>query len=291
VIGAGRSVPVLTRHADVPSFLVLARPLLQRSREVNSGVLAWLDDLAAGRPSDRAATDLLTVCRAGRATGVAFRADEGALVLGDSMPSAASRFARRLAADGARVPGVVGARATCRAFARTWHACTGASATLRFHFCHYTLARLRPPFPVRGTARPARSDETDMLTAWAHAFTAEARLVDDRAKVRARIEKRIGEQRLWVWDDDGPRAMLGYLATAERAVRIAPVYTPPEWRRHGYAAALVAAAISALQTRGVRTVDLAADLANPVSNRLYRRLGFIAAGEQYQYDLSRPHAR
>ena len=56
--------------------------------------------------------------------------------------------------------------------------------------------------------------------------------------------------------------------------RIGPVYTPPEHRRRGYAAAVTAAAARWAQDRGARHVLLYTDLANPTTNRLYPRLGF-----------------
>src|SRR6185437_36138 len=56
--------------------------------------------------------------------------------------------------------------------------------------------------------------------------------------------------------------------------RIGPVYTPPEHRGHGYAAAVTAAAARWALDRGARHVLLYTDLANPRTNRLYPRLGF-----------------
>jgi len=51
--------------------------------------------------------------------------------------------------------------------------------------------------------------------------------------------------------------------------RIGPVYTPPEHRGHGYAAAVTAAAARGALERGARQVLLYTDLANPTTNRLY----------------------
>jgi predicted GNAT family acetyltransferase len=56
--------------------------------------------------------------------------------------------------------------------------------------------------------------------------------------------------------------------------RIGPVYTPPEHRGRGYAAAVTAAAARWALGSGARHVLLYTDLANPTTNRLYPRLGF-----------------
>ena len=68
------------------------------------------------------------------------------------------------------------------------------------------------------------------------------------------------------------------LAVAQRQVagmtRIGPVYTPPADRRHGFGAAVTAAAAAWALDDGAGQVVLFVDHANPTTNRLYHRLGF-----------------
>ena len=78
-----------------------------------------------------------------------------------------------------------------------------------------------------------------------------------------------------LWKVGGePVAQAAARAVSAGMSRIGPVYTPPEHRRHGYAAAVTAAAAQWAQDRGARHVLLYTDLANPTTNRLYPRLGF-----------------
>ena len=56
--------------------------------------------------------------------------------------------------------------------------------------------------------------------------------------------------------------------------RIGPVYTPPEHRNRGYAAAVTSAAARWALDHGARHVAIFTDLDNPTTNRLYPRLGF-----------------
>ena len=69
-----------------------------------------------------------------------------------------------------------------------------------------------------------------------------------------------------------------------RVVRLSGVYTPPEMRKHGYAAACVHALSMQLNRAGYRCV-LYADLGNPTSNSIYRRLGYrvVAEGLRYRF--------
>jgi predicted GNAT family acetyltransferase len=57
-------------------------------------------------------------------------------------------------------------------------------------------------------------------------------------------------------------------------VRVAPVYTPADHRRQGWASAVTAAVSQAVLDEGAREVVLFTDLANPTSNSIYQRLGY-----------------
>jgi GNAT superfamily N-acetyltransferase len=59
-----------------------------------------------------------------------------------------------------------------------------------------------------------------------------------------------------------------------RMVRVGPVYTPPELRGHGYASAVTAAVSRQALDAGAAQVLLFTDLANPVSNAIYQRIGY-----------------
>jgi predicted GNAT family acetyltransferase len=68
----------------------------------------------------------------------------------------------------------------------------------------------------------------------------------------------------------------------DEVVRLSGVYTPPEKRNHGYAAACVHALSRRLRDAGHRCI-LYTDLANPTSNSIYRRIGYRAVAEALRY--------
>jgi predicted GNAT family acetyltransferase len=61
--------------------------------------------------------------------------------------------------------------------------------------------------------------------------------------------------------------------------RIGPVYTPPEYRGHGYGSAVTAAATAAVLAAGAVPV-LYTDLANPTSNKIYQAIGYRAVADR-----------
>lgn len=68
-------------------------------------------------------------------------------------------------------------------------------------------------------------------------------------------------------------------------MRIGGVYTPPEHRGHGYAAALTAKATADSHGKG-HQVMLNTKAADGLANRLYRRIGFTSRGELLEIALS-----
>jgi len=100
--------------------------------------------------------------------------------------------------------------------------------------------------------------------------------------VDLRLEGRGGGYRLW--DDDGePVSMSGHRDVPGVGSRIGPVYTPPEHRRRGYATALVAEQSAARLALGDPACFLYTDLANPTSNAIYARIGYVKVCEAVEY--------
>jgi hypothetical protein len=68
--------------------------------------------------------------------------------------------------------------------------------------------------------------------------------------------------------------------------RISLVYTPPEFRGKGYASALVAALSQAMLDSGKGFCYLFTDQSNPVSNRIYQRIGYVPVCDFAEYRIS-----
>jgi GNAT superfamily N-acetyltransferase len=149
----------------------------------------------------------------------------------------------------------------------------------------YRLADLMEPVGVRGTGRPADlGDPADLelIAGWFHDFAIETGTVPvptapDPEAVRTR-EDRGARHLLWVVDDD-PVALAGRSVVVDAMARIGPVYTPEPLRRHGFGAAVTAAAVRSAQHAGASEVVLFTDADYAPSNAVYRRLGFEVVDE------------
>lgn len=199
------------------------------------------------------------------------------------MPEDASVGLARLLHDRGEHPGGVNgalpaAGLVAAESARLW----GGRVAVSMRTCLYGLDTLVVPSGVAGVARPATYADLPLCLDWFDAFGPAARAQAgnaDTAQGHAEhsadeIRRRIDEQLIVLWEVDGEVVSLaGRSAPAFGVVRIAPVYTPESRRGHGFAAGLVAEVGRRVLTDGNRAC-LFTDLDNPVSNRLYQRLGY-----------------
>ena len=180
----------------------------------------------------------------------------------------------------ASLPGVNGEAATAARFAGQWTERTKSAAIPEYGQRIYEAGRITEPQRVAGQFRRAIEDDTDLLGEWLGAFSAEVH--EPPGDPRAVVSRRIAEGEFWIWEDDCPVSMAALTKSVAGVARVQAVYTPPDSRGRGYASACVARLSSNTLRAGTRCI-LYTDLANPVSNSVYRRIGYSAVAECLLY--------
>jgi GNAT superfamily N-acetyltransferase len=187
---------------------------------------------------------------------------------------AAAQLAQVLADRGTVLSSINGAEQDVTALASAWQRLSGRHGQISQRQRLYQLGDLVPPDPAPdGAGRLATVADTAVVRAFFSEFSTETgvgagplHLVDDRVAT--------GE--LVLWEAGGePVSLAGATPALEGVARIGPVYTPPQRRGRGYGAAVTAAASELARRRGAASVVLFTDLANPTSNSLYARLGYV----------------
>lgn len=197
------------------------------------------------------------------------------------MPAVAARAAAAaVASGGVRLPGVHGDAATVACFAGHWTEHVRVAAVPAAGMRLYELRHVEAPV-VEGRMRVATRADRDLLAEWVRAFQVDVGEAPD-ADVEAVVDRRTAAEELWLWEADGPVSMAGVSTPIDGVVRVAYVYTPPARRGSGYASACVAELSARALARGHRPM-LYTDLGNPVSNSIYRRIGYRAVGECLRY--------
>ncbi|WP_225849446.1 GNAT family N-acetyltransferase [Streptomyces sp. HPF1205] len=186
---------------------------------------------------------------------------------------ASAELAREL---GDAVAGVRGEKQAVLAYGDAWRERTGGQVTAGPDTRLYRLGELTPGTPVPpGRARTAGTADRTLLLRWQEEFARDVgtampggeRVLDDALAYGGRL--------LWELPDGEPVAQAGFTPPADGTSRILAVYTPEHHRGRGYGGAVTVAATRAALAAGATEVVLFTDLANPVSNALYRKLGYV----------------
>jgi len=277
----------LVRHADADTFLAAAAPVTARSAASEAFVTAW----ALGQkriPPPSTERHYLATVDGDDGAGLAMQSAVGPAVIEDSDPGAAAMLADDLADDWPTLGGVVGSLTACEAFARRWRERTGRVHALRLHLRHHMLTAVADVADPGGAMRAASPDDIDWLIESQLAFIDEVDVPDDPARVRRVVPQRLADDRFRLWEHGGIVAYAGWTDAGPTAARVAPVYTPPAFRKRGYATALVAGLSRELLTRGKARLFLVTDAANPTSNAIYARVGYRPLVDFYHFDLVAP---
>jgi predicted GNAT family acetyltransferase len=284
----GHPVPMEARlHDDLPEFWELVWPLFATDPARHTvGISALRQTLVAPDPAHDPLI-MLSIWDSGELVGAAFR-----LPPWPAWCSAVPRQAVGLAAATLleAVPGlsgVVGPRDIAEPLADECSRLTGATVKETISSRLYRLAGLEVPV-VPGRARRATEDDVALMAQWRVDFQLEAigyEREPGRAEFHVRRSMAMGNGS-FLWEVDGEA--VSYAVAGDPAVgmsRIGPVYTPPAHRGKGYGSAVTAAVAQWAIDQGAENVVLFADLANPVSNSIYQRIGFRAVYDSTELEF------
>jgi predicted GNAT family acetyltransferase len=173
--------------------------------------------------------------------------------------------------------GVNGDKPLAARFAEEWTARTGKRHRLDMAMRIYKLEAVQPVVGVSGEMRCVTEKERDLLFDWVLAFQEEAIHERDEARVRRIVNNFFTSpsrfMAVW-WDGGKPVSLAGAGGPTPNGIRIGPVYTPPEYRGHGYASANTTALSQRMLDEGRTFCFLFTDLLNPTSNHIYQQIGY-----------------
>lgn len=275
------------RFQDARKFYRLVEPFLIQHEAENNLFLGVCGTLLA--EPDRMGPDvyLAVVEQGGRVTAAAVRTLPYRLVISHiADPETLPLLARDVRGVYEALPGVLGPQALSKAFAAAWSTLAGAAHRDGRSMRIYRLEIVQHPVRPAGSLRQARPDDREMLIQWLWAFQREALGEDDRTNVERIVDlylENSDRRGTFFWEDGNPVAMASYSGPTPHGIRVNAVYTPPDYRRRGYASALVAGLSQHLLDGGRKFCFLFTDLANPTSNHIYQQVGYKPVSDVTEY--------
>jgi predicted GNAT family acetyltransferase len=222
----------------------------------------------------------------GEILAVALRTPPNKLVLSKAVDlEAVKLIAQDLQNAAEALPGVSGLVAEVETFLQAWQTLTHQPFHRMMEMRIYQLTQVNAVPGVRGHLRQATAADRPLLVDWFTAFGSEIKGVM-REPPEKLADIGLKRQSIHLWEDGVPVSWASGSQSLPTAARIGPVYTPPAYRRKGYATACVAALSQKFLDQGCDRCFLFTDLANPTSNHIYQQIGYYPICDWHDYSFT-----
>lgn len=272
---------------DISAYHAVAGPFLTASPERHTVLLSVLAGLRRLGPTAFGAKAPLLGWWSpdGRVRAALLQTPPRPMLVTPLPGASADELAAALVARHAVPREVNGTEPDTLAFARAWSALTAQGYQVRQRQRLHRLGTLVPPDPApAGKARVATWADAAIVTAWYQAFAAETG--QEAGSSERLVRDRLDTGQIMLWQVAGePVSMAGVSEALAGVSRVAPVYTPAGCRGRGYGGGVTAAITRLALERGASSAVLFTDLANPISNALYLKLGYLPVDDRVVLSL------
>jgi hypothetical protein len=278
------SATVLVRAESPGHFFDRCGPFLKANEAEHNLILGLADALVTGDHDYTPPIYLAWAEAEGRVVGVVFRTPPYKVGVSELPPEVIPALVADLEATYSEVPAIMGPPDTARAVAELWAESTGTRVRPGLRLRIHALTEVRRGLaPAPGHLRVADIDDRLLARDWLTAFEEETGIPGLDPEGAAR--RMITAKQLYIWDDHGPACMAAALGSTPTAMRVGYVYTPSERRGSGYATSAVATLSALVLATGRRSLFLYTDVANPVSNRIYARIGYEPVADVSDFEI------
>lgn len=200
--------------------------------------------------------------------------------------SALEALADTLIAKGWDLPGVNGIDEVSDSFAEIWHEKTGQQARRIMTTRAYELRQVSDLEYPTGAMRLAEESEAQLAADMLNAMSDEILVGPRKLHTAETSLEVIRKECAFFWVDKGEKVSITIANRPQiKGICVSGVYTPPAFRRRGYARALVAEVSKELLSRGYELTNLFTDLSNPTSNKIYQEIGYHPVCDYHQYEF------
>ena len=232
---------------------------------------------------------LLSILEQGRVVGVSLMTPPKRIILSRinaNVQATIVHLVDHLREIDSQIPGAVGPEAEAQAFSEYWvEGMLDVSASIDKRMRVFE-AREVADLPLSpGKLRLVCPDDHPLMARWIVGLSEAIGEPVDLESARSRAEKLTQDQQLYVWDRDGPVSIAGVSRPMRNGMTIGLVYTPPEQRSKGYATSCVLLLTKKLLSDGYSFCSLYTDLANPTSNSIYTKIGYVPIGDALAFDF------
>jgi predicted GNAT family acetyltransferase len=177
---------------------------------------------------------------------------------------------------GFQTPGVMTEKILAERFAKAWSEAKGVKYHIHTKMRIHELSEVNPKISITGTLRLAEERDIAFLPYWIEGFNSDC--FGHTPTPKPDIETYcylIDKKKQYILEDNGiPVTTAQKNREMQNVCGVSFVYTPPYFRGKGYATSCVAGLSRLILEQGFTKCVLYTDLANPVSNSIYRKIGY-----------------
>ena len=281
----------VTTHTSAKAFLEAAGEWLERQEVVNNLMLRIAARIASAETPPDPPPVLMTVARhQGLEAAVVMTPPRGVVLYApaDDPQEALAGVADALLAGRHAVPECVGPSETARLFMKLWCDRIGQEAVVKMSQRIYELRQVIFPANVAGSPRPPGMNDLELTARWTAEFSREVGEPHGPQASRTSAEQIVASGRTLFWEHQGqPVSMAAAVRPIRHGIGIGRVYTPPEHRGNGFASACVAELSQRQLNAGRQYCCLYTDLANPTSNSIYQKIGYVPVADSTHYRFTK----
>jgi predicted GNAT family acetyltransferase len=279
----------LVKCSNAAEFVERSRLLLERNEVENTLMLGTSARMARGQAVKIEGAPYFATVKeegSGDTLAAAMMTPPYKMLVTDSKEEVLMEIVDDAIACDLQVTGVNALSETAATFARLWESRSTWSAKKGRRMRLYQLQAVLPPKKVAGALETAEEKDEELLSRWVLDFH-QGLHEPPKHDIDEWVNRMILERQLYVWRTDrGAVSLAGCRDPTSHGIRIGPAYTPPEFRRKGYASACVAELSQQMLNRGYKFCALFTDLSNPTSNHIYQAIGYRPVAEFAEYRFS-----
>jgi uncharacterized protein len=278
----------IKRFSHAGQFLERVQPFLLKREAEHCLILGLLDGLRAGEQWGTEPPLMALVENHDELAAVALMTPPHNLIISwTADDTILDTIARELHATGMLIPGINSSADIAKKFALKWSELSGQTFRVQMAQRIYQLRQVTNETRAAGRLREPNQSDDALLREWRAAFSIDAEGMDPGQAREAAALPLPKSRRLLLWEVEHTAvSMAGFSGPTPNGIRVAWVYTPPENRGKGFAGACVAALSHKLLDEGRKFCFLYTDLANPISNHVYQRIGYEPVTDATVYSFS-----
>lgn len=184
-------------------------------------------------------------------------------------------FAKELSMLNISVPGIITEKSLAARFSDIYLSTESKTNIKVTNMRIFRLDEVRDIPISKGKLRLATENDLYFLPFWHMYFCLDCSL--QFVDMNSAIEKDksfLNSKSLYIWEDNFPVSQAAMGRKTLNSAVVSYVYTPPHFRGKGYASSCVASLSRHLLENGHKSCSLFTDLANPVSNSIYMKIGY-----------------